>query len=179
MEQSLKKLNSSKGKLVSICKKLQWLFFVIFALYVVGVIAVIAYSVIAPDGLSYIGPETFIGLVPVAFNVLSGGLILFFLGLVFRGIGKGESPFTIYFSRWIILIGILLLVGFLTELFILPGSTIGAVGETSAMALNYGGNAGNSININATQLLTSVVAFALAAIFRYGAILQEEVDDLA
>lgn len=178
MDNRLAQLVESKESLVRIFKKLQWVFFAALGAYCAVMVAIFVYSLLLPSGYEYIGPDSVISLLPIICNVIAGGLVLFVLGIISRAIGKGASPFTFRISVYINVLALFLLISFVVTLFIHPGTQVGAVGENAVMAIEYDGNPNEDINFDVKTLLASIVCFAMSAVFRYGAILQIEADDL-
>lgn len=178
MDKRVEQLNSRKKSIVSISKKLQWVFFVILALYILGILGIVIYSIALPSEFVFIGPDSVISLIPVALNAIACGFVLLILGFVFREIGKGASPFTVHIANCLNVLGAILLIAFISGILIQPGTEVGAVSDSAAMTIDYDSNSSDLINLDIKSLLASVVSFALSAVFRYGAILQSEADDL-
>lgn len=180
MDARLSRLIKTKSNTIRIFKKLQWVFFAAFALYCAIVAAIVVYIAFMPFGYEYVGPDSIISFCPIAFNVIAGGLAIFILGVISREIGKGSSPFTFRISALLNVLALVLLVSFIATLFIPPGTQIGAIdGATSTgMAVEYEGNPNSAFNLDFKTLLISIACFAMSAVFRYGAILQIETDDL-
>ena len=178
MDNRVLRLNKRKKLIVSICKKMQWLFFAIFAIYliIVGIIAFYAMSL--PNGFQFVGSSSLVSLIPIICNTAACGFVILILGIIFREIGKEASPFTFKIAKFIDVLAVILLVSFLSGFFIQPGSQVGAVSDSAMMAVDYDGNPVNVINVEISSLIASIVCFAMSAVFRYGAILQIETDDL-
>lgn len=180
MDAHLSQLIKTKRNTIRIFKKLQWVFFAIFAMYCIAIAAILAYSVFQPFGYEYVGPDSVISIIPVVCNGIAGGLAIFVLGLISREIGKGSSPFSSQIATLLNVLGFLLLVSFISTLFIQPGIEIGAVNDVTAtgMSVEYSGHQDSVFNLDLKTLLSSIACFAMSAVFRYGAILQIEADDL-
>ena len=95
-----------------------------------------------------------------------------------RTIGKGESPFSLSSARQIKVLAIVLLVGVVAGALITPGTQVGSVSESGAISLMSIGHTTDIAYIDLGDLLLSIICFALSPIFRYGALLQSEADDL-
>lgn len=178
MDNRITKLKNTKEKIESISKKLQWVFFAIFVVYSIVIIAIIIGSIISLTDLNYVGPDSVLGLLPMICNTIAGGVGLLIIGFMFRNISKGISPFSVSIIKAITALGFLFLLAFVSGLFINPGSTVGVESDSLIMEVDYDNHSNDVANIDLRSLLTSIVCFALAAIFRYGAVLQTEVDDL-
>lgn len=178
MDRRLARIEDSRINVVSLCGKLQWLFAVLFALYCVGVAAVVFYSVFQPAGFTYTGPTVALALLPVACNVVAGGITIYALGRMLRSVGAGRTPFTDSSSRWLVVLAIVLLASVVSEALIAPGTVVGAVDGASAMAFEYGAGAGGAVHVDLKSLFASIACFVLAVVFKYGVALQDETDDL-
>lgn len=177
MDQHLAEIERSRIALTSLCRKLEWVFFGVFAIYCLAYLAILFYALVPPEGLNPVGPANALELLPLALETVAGGYALLLIGLMFRSGGKGNSPFSRYFIRHLKVLGILFLACVVAGLFITPGMQFGAVNETSEMIVDYG-TAKEDLSIDTASLFASVVCFALSTIFRYGALLQDEVENL-
>lgn len=180
MDKRISHIREARNKTMLLCNKLHWLFFGGFALYCMIVFAIVVLSLLLPFGSTYLGPYSVVSLLPVALNVFAGGYALLLIARILRAIGKGSSPFLMQFAREIKVLAIILLAGVVLGVFIEPGSQVGVVDESGLHRMTYkhGGNSDSDVFVDASGLLTSIICFALSTIFRYGAILQQEADDL-
>lgn len=178
MDSRLSALTRSRRTIVSISKKLSWVFAIAFALYCIVFISIALLILFAPVGYDVLAPTCPFAWLPVFCSILSGGLALFVLTILFRCIGRGESPFTKFASTQFIVIGAVLLLGVVSEALIAPGTAIGVADGVAAMAVEYNQNPASTVHIDVKGFIVSISCFALSAIFRYGAILQCEADDL-
>lgn len=80
--------------------------------------------------------------------------------------------------RQIQALGFLFLAITICSLFIAPGTELGTVDGNSYILIDNNSSASDSVNIDVTSLMISVVCFALSFIFSYGATLEQETDDL-
>lgn len=172
------KLSAGAKAVTTLGKRLYWLFLVLFVLYCLAAILVCLYSIFPPEGFSYVGPPSILLLLPVVFKVLAGGLALFLVAKMMKSISKGASPFSPSASFHVKIIAIILLLGVISGIFIEPGSWVGAVADKSTMAYEFGGSNRADVYIDTTSLFLSIICFALSTIIRYGALLQNEVNDL-
>ena len=92
---------------------------------------------------------------------------------------RGVSPFTRKNSRRIFVLGVLFLVNAAVAMITSPGfisMTFGALRLIDSSASLFGGAAVLPIDMGA--LFGALVSFSLSAIWRYGALLQEQTEDL-
>lgn len=180
MDNRIVQLSKSKKNIVGLFKILQWVFFAFFVLYCLVVIAVSLYSFFQPYGYEYVAPDSVFSIVSIVFNVVAGGMAIFILWIISRRIGKGSSPFTFRIATLLTVLAFVLLASFLSILLINPGTQIGAVNDadSTAMAFEYYGEYDSDSRIDVKMLITCIACFAMSAVFRYGAILQIEADDL-
>lgn len=160
------------------CRVAKWVFYVLFVAYCLGMAGILVYSLWPPEGFSYVGPTQPGILIPVFFDAAAGGLVLFMIGRLLSLVGRGESPFSAPFVRIFVLVGIALLVSVICQFLIDPGTVVGSVNGDSCMSISYEGGPTGSRNIDLKSVIAAFSCFVLAAIFRYGALLQEETDDL-
>lgn len=177
MDQHLAEMKRSRIALASICRKLQWVFFGVFAIYCVAYLAILFFAFMPPEGFSPVGPANALELLPLALKTVAGAYALLLIGLMFRSCGKGNSPFSRYFVRHLKILGVLFLACVVAGLFITPGTQFGAVTDTSEMIVDYGTER-EDLSIDVTILFVAIACFALSTIFRYGALLQDEVENL-
>lgn len=178
MDKYLAQIEKTRAKIISFCKKIQWLLLACFVLYCSGVIMVAVYAIFPPNGFEYVGPASSVCFLPMACNVLAGALTLFIIWRVFRNIGTGRSPFCLSFSRQIIILGVVLLISTISGMFIEPGTQIGSMDSAATMTYEFSGNSSDLVSIDFRNTLAAIACFALSTIFRYGAALQDETDDL-
>lgn len=178
MDKRLAQIEKTRFKITSFCKKVQWLFLAIFALYCFGVIVVSAYAVFPPQGFKYVGPTSLLPFFPMICNVVAGGLTLFIIWRIFRVIGNGRSPFCPSFAKQTTILGAILLISTISGIFIEPGMQIGSMDSTSAMTYEFNGSSNDLFSIDFRNLLAAIACFALSTIISYGAALQDETDDL-
>lgn len=178
MDKRIAEINKTKQRIETISKKLQWVFFVVFACYALIIIAISIYGIVLTSEFEFVGINSLFSAISALCNSIAYGVALLILAFMFRTVGKGNSPFNLSFVKVLIALGIIFLVAVVSGLFISPDALIGIDDESMVMAMDYGSNYNDIVNIDLKSLLASIVCFALAAIFRYGAVLQTEVDDL-
>lgn len=178
MDKRLAQIEKTRFEITSFCRKTQWLFLAFFVLYCFGVIAVSAYAIFPPQGFKYVGPTSLLHFFPMVCNVVAGGLTLFIIWRIFRVIGNGCSPFCLSLAKQTAILGAILLLSTLSGILIEPGMQIGSMDSTSAMTYEFDGSSDDLLSIDFGNLLAAIACFALTIIFRYGAALQDETDDL-
>lgn len=178
MDKQLAAIKTTRGKLASTSRGLATIFLIIFILYCAAHAAVFLYTALLPNGFSYLGPSTLVGTLPFIIPSISGGFTIFLLWRIFREIGRNTSPFTPLRVRQIKALGFLFLITAICGLFITPGADVGAINGDAHMVIESNASANDSIHVDATSFMISIVCFALAFIFSYGATLEQETDDL-
>lgn len=178
MDKQLAAIKTTRSKLVSTSRGLATLFLIIFVLYCAAHVAVFLYMALLPNGFSYLGPSTLAGTLPFIIPSISGGFTIFLLWRIFREIGRNASPFTPLRVRQIRALGFLFLATAICGFFITPGTDVGAINGGAHMLIESDASASDSIHVDATSFMISIVRFALSFIFSYGATLEQETDDL-
>lgn len=157
---------------------MRWVFSVMLVVYLIVIGVICVFSWLPPEGATSLLPESPITFIPIAFNFASGALALGLLGMMFGRIAQGVTPFSGGITRLLCILGFVLLVVFVSEALIPAGTQIGAVGDASTMSFDFGSSDTGIVSLDAKSLLASIFCLSLAAIFKYGTVLQEEADDL-
>lgn len=178
MDRRLSQMEAARKKVSSLCRYLSWVFLFCLVLYCLIVLLIIFAAIFPPAGFSYVGPASIFAFLPIGCNVFAGGFALFLIMRMLKAIGEGLSPFTPLLARYIKVLAIVLLVGVVVRAFIDPGIQVGSVNGSSSIAYESAGNENHSVYIDSKGLFISIICFALSPIFRYGALLQSEADDL-
>lgn len=178
MDSRVARLNQSKQRLMRCCRVFKWGFYIAFIVYCLVMAIVLFYSVVLPDGFSYVGPQWSLTLASIICDTISGGLVLFLLGRLLSFVGKGQTPFSDICVKLFVVMGAALLASVVCQALIDPGTMVGAVDGNNEVAIVYDSGAEGSRNISVRGIVESIACFVLAAIFKYGALLQEEADDL-
>lgn len=178
MDKHLSSIQRSRARLISTCKILSVAFFICLLLYCVVIAAIFAYIAAPPTGFSYIGPPSLLDLSPFILSALAGGFTIFLLWRLFREIGGGGSPFTMMRVRQIQALGILFFITAVCNLLIPPNGNVGVISGDAHMFLNSDPSASDSATVDVTSFMTAIVCFALSLVFKYGAALECEADDL-
>lgn len=178
MDNRLVNIQRASAKLASLSKALSILFIAFFVLYSISIAAILLYMLLLPQGFSYIEPSSPLALVPLMLDSLAKDFVLLLLGLIFRDIGKGSSPFSARRIKQIQILGALFLVIALSNSLAIPGVEIGAANGDAHMSFYDNRPSDSSIYIDFSGLLTAATCFALSLVFKYGSILQQETSDL-
>ena len=178
MDKRLRDINASKQRLVSLARRLGVAFLVVFALYCIGAIAVAIYALWPPNGFIRIGDGSLILLAPFLCGAITTGLTLYLLSRMFAEIGRGESPFTRLRVRQLQVLGALFLLTAVSNLFVIPGSEVGAQDGSLTLSFYSPQPAEGTIDVDFPSIVIAIICFALSLIFKYGALLQCETDDL-
>lgn len=178
MDKRLVEINRTKKRIEKISRKLQWVFFGIFTCYVIMLIAISILGLVLSSEFEFVGINSVFSVISASCNSIACGTALLVLALMFRTMSKGNSPFSLPFVRALIVLGFVFLVAFVSGLLISPETLIGVDNESMVMTMDYDSDSKDTVNVDLKSLLAAIICFALAAIFRYGAVLQTEVDDL-
>lgn len=178
MDAYLVNIRKTRERLISICGKLGIFLFICFTIYCLSVASILALTLVPPPGFSRLGPLDPFALVPFICSNGAVGFAIFLLAVMFKGIGKDASPFSRRRVQQIQLLGILFLLVVATSAFVTPGIEIGVTDGVSAFSFYGNHAAADSINFDISSLIAAIVCFALSLIFKYGALLQQETDDL-
>ncbi len=178
MDKHLSSIRRTRARLISTCKILSIFFFICLLLYCIAIAAIFIYIVAPPAGFSYIGPPSLLDLSPLILSTVAGGFTIFLLWRLFREIGGGGSPFTMMRVRQIQALGTLFLIAAMCNLLITPNGDVGVISGDAHMLLNSDPSASDSATVDVTSFMTAIVCFALSLVFKYGAALECEADDL-
>ena len=178
MDKQLEQLQQTQNTLVKACTVLKYVLYAFFGLYCLMLGVVLAYMIILPEGFSLVGTAQPTMVASVLCDAVAGGLVLLTMGLIVGCVSKGASPFTVRNSRLLIALGCLVTISVVCKLFIVPGLDVGAVSDSNSMVFTAAAPQDGTIFIDARGILEAVACFVLAAIFRYGSLLQKETDDM-
>ena len=180
MDRRVVQLDESENRIIKLFKVLQWVFLAFFVLYCAVVIVIATYCIIQPFGYKFIGPNSIFSIIPVVFNTIAGGVAIFVLWVISRKIAKGASPFTLNIATLFNVLAFVLLLSFLATLVTPSDVQLGAFNAVNdtAMAFESDGNSDSDLKVDVKLLIACIASFAMSAVFRYGAILQLEADDL-
>lgn len=181
MISDMERIEESLKRTKKMCKWVSNVFLALFILFCAACICFIGLFIfdrINFNSLEDIIPRGLATIVLIVDLVILGG-VLFLFRNIFKTISKGDSPFTLKQSRQLMILGILFAVDVVLNLMLSPAfsavSNIGPVdfGYNSFHATPY-----PVLTINTKSIVGAVVCFALSVVWRYGALLQSETDDL-
>lgn len=182
MDRRLNQMKIEQKRITAFCRRLSWVLYIFFIAYCLTVALVAWVSAFPPASFSYVGPSDPMLFIPMICNLGAGGVAIFVIARMLQKVGKGLSPFSLSSSRQIKILAIILLIGVVSEAIIDPGARIGSESTTGSISFGFSGSSSGaayeSVHIDFTSLLVSIICFALSPIFRYGALLQSEADDL-
>lgn len=178
MDKRFKEMNATRKRIMRLCGLLKWIFRLCLVLYALAVMLIVFVAIFPPDGFSYIGPNSFAAFLPMICDVFAGGFVLIIITKMLKSIEKGHSPFTFSSAQQITVLAVVLLVGVISGAFIDPGMQVGAASMSGSISFESAGGKNDAAYIDVRGLILSIICFALLPIFRYGAMLQSETDDL-
>ncbi|NBJ67261.1 hypothetical protein D5273_09100 [Enterorhabdus caecimuris] len=157
-------------------------------LKVVRVVLIIALILCVTDSvlLSFLIPldtgtsveEKILPFISSVLHVVAGSIFYLTFVFVLTKAIQGSSPFSIKYSNWMTIAGILLLLDAIFNS-ITPGSfSYELIQGPLPYGIFFEGVEPGTIDVDTSTLILAVVVFALSAIFRYGALLQNLSDDL-
>lgn len=176
----VERIEKSLNNLKSMSKWVSRIFLVFFVLYCVLCLCFIGLFIFAQINSDFEGSflDGLTMVILVVDLVILGGALLM-LRNIFDTISQGGSPFTLRQSRQLMVIGILFALDVVLNFCLSPAfSSIVYVGPVE---FGYGANHTTPypvLTINVKSVVGTVVCFALSAVWRYGALLQSETDDL-
>lgn len=179
----LKKAEESLSRIRRFSKRAQLIFKILLLLTLVGLIVFIVSSFFSQGNLIEApSPYTawWISIIPPVMFLIVSAAILWFLEGIFGDITKGDSPFTKKQARRLKLISLLLLGNVIIDLivqgFLFDYSYIIQVNPDIEVGyVDPGGQM--SLHVDAKALLGAVACYCFAAMFSYGAYLQEVSDE--
>lgn len=178
MTRSALQIEQSIARMRRLGRWLSWLFTAFFV-GVCGVLATVAVvtvpRVVAGEFADLSGTVSIF--TPVLDCVIWGAGALI-LRAVSVDMARGASPFTVQHARSIRLMGWLLLLEAVLELAFSPGFLSIALGAFQLVGFPGRMVEAASIPIDAGVILGAIVCFSMSAIWHYGALLQEQTEDL-
>lgn len=178
MDKRLNNLKHSRERITCASRKLGVFFGFLFLAFLLINIAILSYALFPPPGFSRFADFSFIAIIPFLCENAAIAFVIFLMSKMFLEIGRGDSPFNALRVRQLQVLGVLFLGAVLAGLFIAPGTEMGAYDGSSVMSFYSSQAPPNSVNIDFGNLGAAVICFALSLIFKYGALLQQETDDL-
>lgn len=179
----LKKAEESLSRIRRFSKRAQLVFKILLLLTLMGLIVFIVSSLFSEGNLikaSSPCTASWISIIPPVMFLIVSAAILWFLEGIFGDIAKGDSPFTKKQARRLKLIALLLLVEVIIDL-IVQGLLINyscIIQFNSNMEIGYvDPQEQMSLHVDVKALLGAVTCYCFAAMFSYGAYLQEVSDE--
>lgn len=178
MAKSARQIEESMNRMQQLGKRLRLLFTILVVLICIctAVIAVMVFAKIS-DGLVNDPSRTVSVFVPLAYMFICcvGAMTL-------RGISgdmaNGESPFTLIHARRIRALGWMLVVVAGIELVTSPGFMSITVGPFSLINAPYAMFDELTMPLDIGAIIGAITCFSLSSIWRYGALLQSQAEDL-
>lgn len=178
MAKSAQQIEESLIKMRQLGKRLRLLFSILLALVCLclAAVAAVALSMVADGSIS--DPSNTVSIVvPPLYLVICGAG-----AMVLRGIScdmaKGESPFTAAHARRIGALGWMLLAVAAIELIASPGFVSIVLGPLSLISSPHEMFEELTVPLDMGAVLGAIACFSIAAIWRYGALLQTQAEDL-
>ena len=170
MPNSAKKIDESIAKMLRLGRKLELLFtglFIVLASF--SAIAIGVFALAICKGKLFDSSNTVSVLVPLMYMLICCGAT-WTLRRISRDMARGDSPFTVAHARRIAAIGWTLVAspGFIS----ITLGPIFLVNSPSAMFDEL------TLPVDVGAILGAVCCFSLAAIWRYGSLLQDQTEDL-
>ena len=164
MVNSAQKIDKSIQKMMTLGRRLGILFTALFiAVCCCSVVVVISIGLMAAQGNLYDPSKTVSVVVPLMYLLIFGGATWTLRGIS-MDMAHGESPFTLSHARRISIIGWLFVAAAIGDLLFSPGFL--SMFENLALPIDIG------------AVLGAVCCFSISAIWRYGALLQDQTEDL-
>lgn len=178
MDNNIIQIRKTRNAISSFAKYLFWIFTTIFAIKLISTALFVIMIITPPEGATVIGCDSISAALALACETISELSVLALFVYILRLLWKNQSPFSPKVVKVFIAIGVLILIGAVASSFA-PEHTIEVVDSQVKVGLISSHVGKNSIFINTSAIIESLVCFALASIFQYGTVLQKEIDDLA
>lgn len=178
MANSAQRIEESLNRMQRLGKRLRLLFTILFVLICICMVVVTA-MVLAMiiDGTVDDPSHTVSIVVPPAYLIICAVGVMT-LREVSSDMAKGESPFTLAHARRISALGWMLVVIVAVELVASPGFVAIAIGPLSFINEPYAMFEKLTMPLDMGAVLGAITCFSLSAIWRYGALLQAQAEDL-
>lgn len=178
MAKSARQIEESLNRMQQLGKRLRLLFSILFALICIctAVVTAMVFTMIS-DGSVNDPSHTVSVVVPLAYLIICGVGAMTLRG-VSSDMAKGESPFTPAHARRISALGWMLVAVTVIELVASPGFVSIAIGPLSLINSPHVMFEELTIPLDMGAILGAVTCFSLSAIWRYGALLQAQAEDL-
>lgn len=178
MANSAQQIEESLNRMQRLGKRLRLLFTILFVSICICMVVVTA-MVLAMiiDGTVDDPSHTVSIVVPPAYLIICAVGVMTLRG-VSSDMAKGESPFTLAHARRISALGWMLVVIVVAELVVSPGFVAIAIGPLSFINEPYAMFEKLTMPLDMGAVLGAITCFSLSAIWRYGALLQAQTEDL-
>lgn len=179
MENSAQKIDKSIQKMMALGRRLAIMFTALLvALCCCSLVVVISIGLMAAQGNIY-DPSKMVSVVaPLKYLMISGGATW-----ALRGISvdmtRGESPLIFSHARRILIIGWLFVVAAVGDLLFLPRFLSIVIGPFDLLGNAYSMFENLTLPIDIGAVLGAACCFLASAIWHYGALLQDQTEDLA
>lgn len=152
--------------------------FVLFCVVCVCFIGLLIFNQINSDLSKESFPRALTMSLLVIDLIILGGT-LFIIRSIFNNISKGNSPFTVKHSQQLMMLGFFFLIDIVLNLLLSPAfSSITNIGPVEFGYIAPQTTPYPVLSIDIKSIVGTVVCFALSVVWRYGALLQSETDDL-
>lgn len=178
MDASLQKLKSTKTKLRKSCRVASIFLYAVLAFFILGIIVIAFLALGMPGDFTFTAPESQLATFAIVLETSCFVFSIFVMARLLGMVAKSGSPFSKTSSRLLIALGCLILVCVACKPFIDPSMTLGAVSENTQAVIDYESSGASTTFVDMRGILEATACFILAVIFRYGALLQKETDNL-
>lgn len=178
MENDAQKIDESLDRMHRLGGKLELLFTALFvATCCCLLMAIVAIVLMLRNGTTSDSSNTVSVLVPLMYLLICCAVVWTLRGIS-KNIAKGESPFSREHARRISALGWMFVATMVIELIASPGFLSIVFGPFNFMVSAYAAFENLSIPVDVTAMLGAICFHSLAMIWRYGALLQEQTEDL-
>lgn len=178
MSKAVQEVERSIETMKSLGKVLFFVFGILFVATAVGFVLVLCLALNAMMSGSMSDKSGTITVAAAPMFLLLCDLSFFILGSMSRNIAQGVSPFTIKHSKMIAALGWLFLLTALIEFLTSPGFISIELGRIALVGLSQTTIENLSLPVDVVAILMGVVCFAFSLMWRYGALLQKQTNDL-
>lgn len=178
MDARLAGIKRGRSRLTAISRKLGIVFLICFIVYCLAIAAISFFILLPPEGFFRIGNGTISIFFLFVLSNAASAFALFLISRIFAEMGCGESPFNKTRVRQLQALGLLFIFAAISNSLIVPGAEVGVQSGDFTVSFYSGQPAGGSPDLDINSWLIAIVCFMLSMIFKYGALLQQEADDL-
>lgn len=178
MSKAAKEVERSLKTMKSLGKALLFVFGFLFLITVAGLVPVLIFAIKAVmNGALSDGSGT-ITILAAPLFLIACGLSFFLLASMSRNISRGVSPFTVTHAKMIAVSGWMFLLTALLEFLTSPGFISIAIGHIAFVGLAQTTIENISLPVDVVAIFMGIVCLAFSLMWRYGALLQEQTNDL-